>query len=224
MKNCYRILLVMWLLGLAAVSAWGSPSLGGYTGLINVPNADALAASEFNVGWVNHQFDGKDLNNYFGNYGLPVGGETTVEVGVNVLHPEDEDQETLLSAKWAIRPEAEGTPGFAVGVIDATDMLETTVYIAGSKILTAGPLDVFGGEILNPRLTVGLGGGSLDGLFAGLSAGLGKAMTLMAEYDSNNVNVGARIRLYKGLGAQGGWLDVGGEDDFSVGVYYSSAR
>ena len=224
MRTLLQMLLTVSLIGLTALSAWSAPSFGGYTGLINVPNADALAPGAFNVGWVDGQLAGVDFNNFFINYGMPAAEKSNVEIGVNVMDMEGSDKDTLLNAKWAVKPETEAQMGISVGVIDATNMNETTLYFVGSKVLTKGPFKVFGGEILNPRISIGLGGGGLDGLFAGLTAGLGNSLALMAEYDSNDVNLGARLRLYKGIAVQANWLDIGGEDDLGIGVYYSASR
>ena len=204
-----------------AVSTLASPSLEGYTGLLLIPNADSLAKGAFNVGYVNSDIDDHDLNNFFANYGLETAPQSALEIGVNVSRLEDHGKNTYINGKFTFQKESLGKTGIAAGVIDATGTTETTLYIVGSKVLVREPLRVFGGEVQNPRVSFGIGGGSIDGLFAGLSAGLGNRLTLMAEYDSENVNLGAKLFVYKGLAAEFGYMDVGGEDEAAIGCFYT---
>lgn len=220
MKTGLVLALTGVLLCLAA-QLFASPSFGGYTGLIAVPNADALSKGSFNVGYVHSEIDDLDNNNFFLNYGMDAGNQAALEIGVNVSHEDNAEKNTYINAKCTFQQETIGRTGIAAGIIDATGTSETTLYIVGSKVLQRGLVRVFSGEVQNPRVHFGIGGGGIDGFFAGLSAGLGNRLTLMAEYDSFDVNLGARLYLQKGLAAQAAWVDVGGRDDIAIGAFYS---
>lgn len=221
MKRACTVLAVGAILCALAISAYGAPSLGGYTGLLFIPNADALSKGSFNVGYVHTEILDLDVNNFFLNYGIDAGQQAALEIGVNVARGDNSERSTYINAKCTFQRETMGKTGVAAGVIDATGTDKTTLYVVGSKVLERGPTRVFGSEIQNPRAHFGIAGGGLDGFFAGLSAGLGNRLTVMAEYDSENVNVGARAYIHKGLGAEIGWLDIGGRDDIGLGAFYS---
>lgn len=74
--------------------------------------------------------------------------------------------------------------------------------MVASKV-AAGRVRVANGEITGVRAHIGIGGGQLDGPFIGASAVLGDALTLMAEYDTNDVNLGARPRTARRRGYDG---------------------
>ena len=196
-------------------AVWGAPSFGGYTGLLLVPNADVLDAGSFNVGYFTVDTSNKPRA-FVGNYGI----EGSVEVGINRLRT-DETTQTLLNAKYAIRKETEKKVALAAGIVDATGQVGRTIYIVGSKSV-GKQLRVFDKEITNVRVHFGVGsGGQLDGLLAGASAVLGNRLALLAEYDSDRFNVGARLYLVEGLRAHAGFFSVGSDNDFGLGVSFT---
>jgi hypothetical protein len=202
------------LFGLAA-PATAAPSLGGYTGLLLTPTADALDRDEYNLGFFALNLEeGGDENVYVANLGLADG----VEVGVARVKPEEGASETFVNAKYRIRPEDGKKPALAAGVMDATDELETSVYFVMSQSLST-LLKSSNEEITNPRLHLGVGGGRLKGLFAGASVALGDTLSLMAEYDTDDINLGARLAVGHGFRAHAGWLN--GLDDFAIGASFN---
>ena len=171
-------LLVSLILLASVLSAQAAPSLQGYTGLVLIPNADTLDEKDYNVGFFTLNLEeGADEDIWTGNLGVDEG----MELGVTRFKPEDGESETLLNAKYRIRTEEDQKPGLAVGIFDATDELDTTVYLVMSKtvpdLITSGDKEIFA-----PRIHVGVGGGQLSGFFGGLSFGLGDNLMLMAEY------------------------------------------
>ena len=214
-----RAILVSVLVALAACAvlpqALAAPSLEGYTGLLLIPTADALNQGEYNVAFFALSLEeGADSNVFAANLGLA----GAAEVGIARLRPEGGPSETLLNGKYNFRAEEGGKPALAVGVIDATDEIETTAYVVASQTLSRNVLRT-GKEIASPRVHVGIGGGRLNGLFFGASAVLGDTLTLIAEYDSEDVNLGARLALGQGLRAHAGWIN--GLNDVALGVSFN---
>lgn len=118
-------------------------------------------------------------------------------------------------------PETSNYPAIAVGVADVTDDIQTTVYAVASKSLGCN-LRMWKGEALTPRVHVGFGGGRLSGLFAGASAYVGNRIELMAEWDSENVNVGARWRVTPQFTIHAGGFNLTDRDsdEFSTGASF----
>jgi hypothetical protein len=196
--------------------AQSAPSLEGYTGLLLTPTADALGEKDYNAAFFTLNVeDGADSDTWAGNLGLADG----VELGIARVKPEGAPGETLLNAKYRIRSEDGEHPAFAVGVIDATDEIDTTAYFVASKTLTKVVKP--DGALSEPRLHIGIGGGALDGFFAGVSIVVADNLTLIAEYDTEDVNLGARLAVGHGLRIHGGWIhDL---DDVALGVSYNKA-
>jgi hypothetical protein len=208
------LLAVLAIAGLTP-SAQAAPSLEGYTGLLLTPTADALNQGEYNAAFFALNLEeGADEDIFAANLGVSEG----VEVGFARLRPEGGSGETILNAKYNFRPESGGQPALAVGVIDATDEIETTTYFVASKSLSR-MLKLRDKEITSPRVHVGIGGGRLDGLFAGASVVLGDNLMLMAEYDTHDINLGARLAVGHGVRVHAGWIH--GLDDFAVGASFN---
>lgn len=167
------------------------PSYRGYTGLMVVPTADALGKGDWNAGFFFEDVSSDTINDVVANYGVAQG----FEVGINRFRVNDDsDHHTLLNAKYRFIPETIHSPAIAAGVADITNDIETTAYAVASKSLGC-TLRTWRGEAITPRVHVGLGAGRLSGLFAGASAYISNRVQLTAEWDSNNVNVGIRLRV-----------------------------
>jgi len=226
-KQLYIMFCLISTLVLIETSAQAIPSFRGYTGLLIVPTADALGRGDWNAGIFWEDVSSGTVNSYVANYGFA----QDVEIGFDRFRLDDNSpSKTLLNAKWAFLAETGGRPGVAAGIIDITNDIETTVYVVASKSLTT-VLGTYNGEIITPRLHVGFGGGGFDGLFAAISTYLGKRIQVIAEWDSNNVQLGSRFRLTPSFTAHVGWFNVGDKDNpgspfarssdsFGVGVSY----
>jgi hypothetical protein len=185
--SCLAVLLavVLW-----AAPALAQPTVLGPTGLVRIPTADALTDDEWNAAYFYiDPDDGPKTNDVVANLGVATG----LEVGLAATHNEDENN-TLLNAKYQFAQETLNHPAIAAGVLDLTNNLETTAYVVMSKTL-ASCIRTGYGENLSPRLTVGLGAGEFSGLFGGISTVLGDWLAVMVEYDTKDINVGARIRV-----------------------------
>ncbi len=196
-------------------AATASPSFLGPTGLVKIPTADSLSKDEYNLGaFVVSADEGGDFTTVTGNIGIV----KNLEAGITYIKPEDISGKVWLNAKYTLMPETTKNPAIAGGVIDLTDEIDTTAYFVISKAF-GHSVDTSLGEITSPRFHIGVGGGQFDGLFGGVSAGLGERFTIMAEYDSEDINLGARyaaspeVRIH--LGTFDGLSDVG------LGVSYN---
>jgi hypothetical protein len=179
----------------AAVEA--APAINGSTGLINTPSADALREGQVSLGYY-HLKDGG-----VGSAAFSVA--RNLEVSAAAFRYDGQANKTYVNAKLALAPETVLTPGFAVGVLDAANHEERSLYAVASKALPLGF-----------RLHVGTGNGQLHGVFAGIEKTINPvglltgnnafpATTFIAEYDGRNMNYGARLSIVPGLKVDAGW-------------------
>ena len=186
-------LLVFSFLAAFSISlvANAAPAVDGPTGLIAVPSADTLREGQFSLGYYKLDDGGT------GSFNMSLTNQ--LEVGVAGFHYDNRDKDYLLNAKFSIFPETVLTPGFAVGVLDATGKKERTAYAVVSKALPFGF-----------RLHAGVGNGRYDGGFAAIEKTINPlhiltgnnvfpATTLIAEYDGRKFNYGARMSVLPGL-------------------------
>lgn len=181
--------------GTATASA--APSVNGSTGLVNTPSADVLHEGDFSLGYY-HLKDGG-----VGVFNTNLTGR--LEIGAAGFRYDNQDNKTMINAKYGLVPETILTPGLAIGVEDAGDEKDRSLYAVASKGLPLGF-----------RVHVGTGNGRYDGLFAGIEKQISPlglitgnsvfpATSLIAEYDGKEMNYGARISVVPGLKVDAGW-------------------
>ena len=196
--------------------AWAAPSLLGPTGLVTVPTAEVLGLLQWNVGATAARADdGPDESVVFANVGLISG----LEIGASTDDVEDAESETVLNAKLRVLGPLPGRITVAAGMMDVTDQIDRSSYAVLSHTLGGGVLTT-GGSVALPQVHIGVGTGRLDGVFGGISTTVGRQLSLMAEYDGEDVNVGARWRFAPSLEAAVAALD--GTEAFAVGLSLSS--
>lgn len=200
---------------IAACPTAAAPTLFGYTGLVKIPTADALNEKEYHVGvFTLNLEEGADSTIYAASLGLAEG----LEVGFARHSPEEGAGQTYVNAKYTFLQDSEAHPALAAGVTDLTDQVESSPYIVASKALW-GRHETRFGEVGSVRVHLGIGGGSLDGLFGGISAALGDRLLLMAEYEGERVNLGLRLAIGEYIRIHGAALD--GFDDVGLGVSFN---
>lgn len=211
------IACMVFLLCLGATAVQAAPSFLGYTGLVFTPTADTLDVNEFDLAAFAIDYDQTGRADI---YSAQMGVRDGLEAGVVRVKSHSEAGETLLSAKYRIQPETEKHAGVAVGIFDPTNEIDATAYVVASK--TLGSYHAFGKEITSLRLHGGFGGGQLDGLFLGASAGLGDRLLVMAEFvqagGDSMVNFGARLAVTPEVRVHAAISD---EIDSALGVSYS---
>lgn len=175
--------------GMAAVSTRGT------TGVIDTPTADVLMAGHLNAAAYN-LYEG---NTYSLGFGL--GSRWEIATVHNAFDSEGDFAEIQL--KYALRRESIITPGLAIGIDDALDERERSVYAVMSKGLPFGI-----------RMNLGLGDGRYNGVFGSLEkqiikGRLGRFPTtmLLLENDGHDMNYGLRLSLSQKLKLNMGWRD-----------------
>jgi hypothetical protein len=217
MLRTWLVLAALLVLCLGSSAAQAAPSFYGYTGLVFTPTADTLDANEFNLAAFAIDYDQTGRADI---YSAQMGVRDGLEAGVVRVKPHSESGETLLSAKYRIQPEDDKHAGVAVGVFDPTNEIDATAYVVGSK--TLGSYRAFGKEVTSLRVHGGFGGGQLDGLFLGASAGLGDRLLVMAEFvqtgGDSTVNFGARLAVTSEVRVHAAISD---EIDSALGISYN---
>lgn len=201
------------LVGLATVRpAAAAPNYFGSTGLLLTPNADVLHIREWNV----HVHGTDDFLTYGGNFGIL----ENFEIGVSAFdRKHGGGTDALINAKYLLVPEKKSVPAIAVGAVDITDEFDVdpSIYLVISKAL--GTLSSAGTTGLQLRAHLGIGQGIYDSVFGGVDLILTPRLLLMAEYDSNDFNFGARIGLTPEVRADLSVLD----GNFGAGLSYTAA-
>lgn len=215
MRTSLTLMCLLVAVSVIAGTAGAAPSFFGPTGLVTIPTADSLNKGEYNLAaFVVGADEGGDFTTVAGNLGIV----KNLEAGITYIKPEDTSGKVWLNAKYTFMPETTKNPAVAGGVIDLTDETDTTAYFVLSKAF-GHRVDTSLGEITSPRFHLGVGGGQFDGLFAGVSAGLGERFTIMAEYDSEDINLGARFAATPEVRIHLGTFD--GLGDVGLGVSYN---
>jgi len=185
---------------LAAVPVYAAPSINGSTGLINTPTADVLREGRFSLGY--HHLDEGNA----GSFTLGLSNELEVGVaGFRYDSDSHKDNQTYLNVKYSLLSDTVLTPGLAIGIEDIGDKDKRTFYAAASKALPFGF-----------RIHAGVGDGRYDGVFAALEKTISPtsiatgnnvfpATTLIAEWDGDKMNYGARMAIVPGLKLDAGW-------------------
>jgi hypothetical protein len=186
------------------------PSFQGYTGLLNTPSAYTVSPGAFNVGIFTTLQSDNNCTTVTGNLGILPG----LEGGVANVTREHGPNRLMLNGKFQVRGEGTVFPAVSVGVADITDEYDFSPYLVASKAVSP-----VGRTFFNPAIHLGVGGGRFDGLFLGVTAGLGRQATVMAEYDSQNINVGANYSLSPEIKIYGGTFD--GVSNLGFGISYS---
>lgn len=191
------------------------PSFNGYTGLFYVPTAEVLAPDTWSAGAFSVDLDAVFPDRYCFSYGFP----GNVEVNVVKYVPDKGEKETVISGKYQIFPETKGRAALAMGVFDITKETQTTVYIVASRTL-GGPFEVRERRVFETIGHIGIGGGGLEGIFAGVEFVLGPSFRVIGEYDTKDFNIGARILINDQVAITGAIFDF---DRLGLGISLKKA-
>ena len=189
--------------------AQAAPTVTGSTGMLYTPTADVLRDGHFSLGY--HHLDDGDA--YTVGYGMSNAWEISA---ATIDYSGEHGRDLFLNTKFSLMSENVARPGIAIGMEDALDEQERTVYAVASKAL---PLGI--------RLHAGIGDGRFDGVFGGIEktfnplgvtgSSIFPATTLSAEYDGKEMIYGIRLAIVPGLKAHAAWRD----GDTFVGVTFT---
>jgi len=207
----HLFILFLFVVGIA----FSHPSFNGYTGLFYIPTAEVLAPNSWSAGAYSIDLDEVFPDRYCFSYG----SAGNLEVNLLKLAPESGEKETIISGKYQIFPESKGRAALSVGAIDITKETETTVYIVASRTLT-GAFEVKKRRVFETIGHIGIAGGGMDGIFAGIEFVLGPSLRVIGEYDTRNFNIGGRIIINDQLAITGAVFDF---DKLGLGVSFSKA-
>ena len=214
MRNVYLAAVVVTLL-VSAVVVSAEPSMMGYSGLLMVPTTDTVKDGGYNVAISSSELSDWDDRAYIANFGLRNG----LEAGIWWWHPGGGGNETVLNVKYQFESGAPGRPSLAVGVSDITDEIDTALYLVASKDIghsVRATVDRKPVSLLT--LHGGIGGGGIDDFFFGLEARLADRLTLIAEHFNDDLSVGARLRLWRHVAVDAGYIST---KDWSANLSYN---
>jgi len=210
--------VILTVLAVLLFCAMGSaaPTYLGPSGLANVPLPTAMGSGQYNL-FYNMISGDADVSIFGGNVGL--GMKTPIEIGATVVNPEGGTSETIINAKVALQVGEVEPIDLAVGVIDLSDEFDQTVYLSAGKMLTrtsrGGVPPVYG--------VLGFGnsdGGTLDGVFLGVTTRLPAGIEAHVEYDTEDLNLGLNYTVSDVLNLRADAVS----GDIGFGVSYKFAR
>lgn len=207
-----------------------APSFEGLSGLIRTPTADVIPDGHYVLGssWIPkaytsgmHQGKSKSRPTYTTVGFLPnlelnfrftfYDDVPSVFSGIVTHWPYDLDR--CLSAQYRLWRQEGGRPALAIGAQDMQFGDDAPKVGRAEYVVASHQFD-------DLRLHLGVGTGRYRGLFAGIEARLSDHTKLIAEYDTNDVNLGLRMHLSSHLTLDAAWLDTA---DFGAAVNYQGA-
>lgn len=215
----------------AAQTGRGIVSLGGMTGLVNVPVADVLPDATFRLGyshidrrWVYQLRPRMDNEVYYVAFGFLPHTEVTIRATIfpdeTLLEGVSEPNvDRMASVRVLLRDEG-GWPAVAAGVEDARGTRRYhSLYLVASKTVVGHPGEGFlvatggyGSDILSAQRYV------LDGFFGGLELRPTRCLSAVLEYDTEKWNTALRVVLFNRLSISAAFLNV---ETFSGGAAWT---
>lgn len=159
----------------------------GPSGLIHVPSAYTVAQGDIRFGT---QFE-RDQRTLTGNYGI----YRDIEVGGAWLERTGRDGKAIGNAKVRIQAANFRNVDIGIGVIDAFDAVDQTVYVVGSvNLVEPRAEDNVLGTSVGLRAHVGYGSGVFnDHIIGGGELLFSRDFSIVGEYDGDQANFGLRF-------------------------------
>ncbi len=173
-----------------------TPGVLGQSGLLQTPDGDTLGEGQASVS--TSVLDDGDVRTFGVSTGI--GDDTEVTA---TMTSGDVDDAVLLNAKHQVHSSDSGRTRAAVGVLDATDEIDTSVYGVVSRDTDS-----------RTTVSAGLGGGDLlDGLFLSGERQIDDRTSALLEWtdigDEDDLNAGLSHRLSTDLNLKAGVVDGG---------------
>ena len=163
-------------------------SIYGPTGLIKIPSAYVVAPKTFAI---SASF-GRNIRVPAVNYGVV----PYVEIGGAFVDRESADNKAIANAKVTILPSNFRWFEIGVGVIDAVDAVNQTAYFVASADLVPPNWDLpeRGLETVGFKVHLGAGTGLFqEKIFGGMEALFNRRVSLIGEWDTEDVNAAVRF-------------------------------
>lgn len=218
------------ILLLIALPVFGASSfLSGFSGNILTPDSVIETTGTWEASYhqaVNLLGDNDNLT----TFGVIYGATPNLELGASFV--DNGESDTTLNAKYRLLAETADRPAIIVGVFDAAgsaDFLDDNAgfYLALSKNVTPTASEIAGGPSKPLRLTLGVGSGVFNGLFAGFDWTLEPKLSLMAEFFNGSLggndsffNAGIRYAATDALRLDAATIDF---RDLAFGASYRIA-
>lgn len=221
-----RLLTLLTVFGLLLIPAGSAFGYGvfGSTDLMVTPSTTTLTPNS--AGFALNLGEGDTTH-----FNLDFGLLPDLEVGLAVLDIDDDrpwsdggETYVTLRGKYRLLRETASAPALAVGVQDiGEEDLDVSPYLVISKNL---------GSDLGVDGYLGVGGGSIDGIFGGLSKtfrispaqrgrnGLSQ-IQLILEFDSDNLNFASKFQIGPRAKINFGFYDM---DSWVLGLTYTTGR
>ncbi len=163
-------------------------TIWGTTGLILVPTAFVQPQQTLGAGISVND----DLTVGYVNFGLL----ENVEVGGTLIDNRDSDKtDGLINAKFHFVPANNDRFHLGVGIIDAADVRQQSFYIVASSAITV-PDFAKDNNAIGLNLHFGAGSGIYEhGVFAGAEVFFAQGLTLLTEWDTEDLNFGLRYNF-----------------------------
>ncbi len=187
MRKLVTVCCLLTFMLLAVQAAWAAPSFNGYTGMLFVPSAAVLGEGEFDLAVQSIDFD---LANFTG-FSFTYGATDRWEIGAAYADKAAGIMDDFsINSKFRISDFGDASI-ISVGALLPFDENSVSLYGVLSQRLAIPGLGI---DPVTGHIGVGTGD-VLDGIFAGLEGVISPTTTLMLEYDSNDINAGARFAL-----------------------------
>lgn len=172
MRNIFLMIVALFIITASSVVA---------TPVILAPSGTTLSTGQV------HAEAALSPSNDNGKYYWLGTGFMQVEANVISFQKPEGGSENMYNVQWNFLPETFATPALAFG---ATDLASETAegigaYVVATKTLKTGRFLPFLTEL---RGTAGVGAAGINGLFAGLEAGLPFNLFVQAEYYNSDFN------------------------------------
>lgn len=170
------------------VSLTRANSIFGPTGLINIPTAYVTPHGEYSF---SASF-GRNLRAPAVNYGIV----PYIEIGGAFIDREFGSNKAIANAKVQLIPSNFKWFEVGVGIIDAVDAIDQTIYFVASADLAPPKWDVpeRGLETIGLKAHVGAGTGMFnEKLFGGAEVLFTKKLSVIGEWDTNDFNAAVRF-------------------------------
>ena len=180
-----------------------SNSFYGPTGLISIPTAYTVRRNEARVGAAYS----RNERGPSANYGIL----DFIEVGGAFIDRDGARDKAIANAKVTIVPSNFRYFELGIGVIDAADAIEQTFYFVASADLVLPRVEAPDGSLpIGFKVHAGAGTGLFrERLFGGGELMFGNRFSVLAEYDTRNVNAALKYTPNDSLSLQLGVRDKG---------------